>query len=308
MPAKLIIVIGHSALDRVYRIAAFPPSPTKVRALEHIECGGGTAANAAAAIARLGGNVQLWSRVGNDDTGKGIRQSLKASGVDTEFLLEHEGSRTSTSVIIVDGQGRHLVVSERDHAMPAKIDWLPLENILSAGAILSDMTWREATLAVFRQARSLGIPTVLDLDVAGALPSEEIFEVTDYGICSEAALERFVDGQDLRERLASLISKGIRHAGVTLGEGGYTWLRRGGVLRHQPAYHSGVVDTTGAGDAFHGSFAWALACGMEDAECARIAAAVSALKCRRLGARAGVPRVDELDTFLTSATGRGLSL
>lgn len=220
MPAKLIIVIGHSALDRVYRIAAFPPSPTKVRALEHIECGGGTAANAAAAIARLGGNVQLWSRVGNDDTGKGIRQSLKASGVDTEFLLEHEGSRTSTSVIIVDGQGRHLVVSERDHAMPAKIDWLPLENILSAGAILSDMTWREATLAVFRQARSLGIPTVLDLDVAGALPSEEIFEVTDYGICSEAALERFVDGQDLRERLASLISKGIRHAGVTLGEGG----------------------------------------------------------------------------------------
>ncbi len=61
---KPIICVGHAALDYVYRIEAFPPAPTKVRSLEHIESGGGMAANAAAAIARLGGAVELWSRTG----------------------------------------------------------------------------------------------------------------------------------------------------------------------------------------------------------------------------------------------------
>ena len=64
--AKRIICVGHAALDRIYRIEAFPAFPTKVRALEHIEAGGGMAANAAVAIARLGGKAELWSRVGDD--------------------------------------------------------------------------------------------------------------------------------------------------------------------------------------------------------------------------------------------------
>jgi sulfofructose kinase len=60
--ARRIICVGHAALDRIYRIEAFPPEPTKVRALEHIEAGGGMAANAAVAIARLGGRAELRAR------------------------------------------------------------------------------------------------------------------------------------------------------------------------------------------------------------------------------------------------------
>ena len=69
---KPIICVGHAALDFVYRIEAFPETPTKVRSLEHIESGGGMAANAAAAIARLGGTVELWSRTGADSAGARI--------------------------------------------------------------------------------------------------------------------------------------------------------------------------------------------------------------------------------------------
>jgi bifunctional ADP-heptose synthase (sugar kinase/adenylyltransferase) len=76
--AKRIICVGHAALDRIYRIEAFPPEPTKVRALEHVECGGGMAANAAVAIARLGGKSELWSRTGDDGAGNAIRAGLKA--------------------------------------------------------------------------------------------------------------------------------------------------------------------------------------------------------------------------------------
>ena len=69
---KPIICVGHAALDYVYRIEAFPPEPMKVRSLEHIESGGGMAANAAATIARLGGKVELWSRTGGDSAGQRI--------------------------------------------------------------------------------------------------------------------------------------------------------------------------------------------------------------------------------------------
>ena len=83
MPSpRRIICVGHAALDRIYRIEAFPPEPTKVRALEHVESGGGMAANAAVAIARLGGRAELWSRTGADAAGARIRAYLAADGVD----------------------------------------------------------------------------------------------------------------------------------------------------------------------------------------------------------------------------------
>src|ERR1700742_4544871 len=107
-----VVVIGHSALDLVYRIPAFPPKPTKVRALEHIESGGGTAANAAAAIARLGGEVELWSRIGDDEAGRKVRLSLDETGVDTSHVLVLPGIKTPTATVIVDAAGERLVVSE----------------------------------------------------------------------------------------------------------------------------------------------------------------------------------------------------
>ena len=82
---KPVICVGHAALDYVYRIDAFPPQPTKVRSLEHIESGGGMAANAAATIARLGGLVELWSRTGADAAGERIRAFLQADGVDVQL-------------------------------------------------------------------------------------------------------------------------------------------------------------------------------------------------------------------------------
>src|SRR5512145_222494 len=102
---KRIICIGHAALDRIYRIEAFPQSPSKVRAIEHVESGGGMAANAAATIARLGGKVELWSRTGDDDAGNKIRAGLKSAGVDVRSVQSFEDGRSSTSAIIVDDAG-----------------------------------------------------------------------------------------------------------------------------------------------------------------------------------------------------------
>ena len=292
-----IICIGHAALDRIYRIEAFPPRPTKVRALEHIESGGGMAANAAAAIATLGGEVELWSRVGTDDVGAKIKAGLKRVGVDVRYVETFEEGRSSTSVILVDHAGERLIVGARDINMPSGTSWLPLERVGDARLVLADLRWLESVRATFGRAREAGTPTVLDADLGAREALAEILALTDYAIFSEAALEEAFPDMDVQARLDRVLLMGPRHAGATLGARGYVWRDRlgGGQCA---GFDVDVTDTTGAGDAFHGAFALRLSEGHPIADCARFACAVAAIKCTRLGARGGLPRLRDVERFL----------
>ena len=299
--AKHIICVGHAALDRLYRIEAFPPQPTKVRALEHIEAGGGMAANAAVAIARLGGMAELWSRVGDDAAGHTIRGGLRAERVDVRYVQAFEGARSSTSAIVVDGKGERLIVGQRDAGMPSGTSWLPLERVKSAAAVVGDVRWLEGVRTVFTQARKDKVATLLDADLGAREALPGLLQLTDYAIFSAPALRDLAPGGTDAERLAHVLSLGPRHAGVTLGSGGYLWREREGggptPTSHVPAFSVSVADTTGAGDAFHGTFALMLAEGRPAADCARLASAAAALKCTRLGSRAGLPLRAELEAF-----------
>jgi sulfofructose kinase len=297
--AKRIICVGHAALDRIYRIDAFPAHPTKVRALEHIEAGGGMAANAAVAIARLGGMAELWSRVGDDSAGHTIRAGLRAERVDVRYVQAFEGARSSTSAIIVDDRGERLIVGQRDAGMPSGTSWLPLERVRTADAVVGDVRWLEGARAVFAQARKDRVPTLLDADLGAREALPGLLQLTDYAIFSAPALRDFVAGGTDAERLEHVLSLGPRHAGVTLGADGYLWRERAGG-GHVSAFRVNVTDTTGAGDAFHGTFALMLAEGRSAGEGARLAAAAAALKCTRLGSRAGLPLRAELEAFETS--------
>lgn len=299
---KRVIAVGHAALDHVYRIEAFPPTPRKVRALEHIDSGGGMAANAAAAAAHLGAPAELWSRVGDDAAGHLVRQLLQSDGAIVDWVRVIPGGRTSTSAVIVDAQGERLIVGERDHAMSMDASWVPLERIAGAGAVLSDQRWLEATMVAFLEARAARVPTILDADLGGVGTLPDFLRLTDYAIFSEPGLQAFApDARDQRARLEQVLAAGPRHAGVTRGPYGYVWIDADeGRLRHQPSFSVPVVDTTGAGDAFHGAFACGLASGLDTAECVRLAAATAALKCRKLGARAGLPGFAEVRQFLKS--------
>ena len=298
---KRIVVIGHAALDHTYRIDAFPTTPTKVRAREHLVGGGGMAANAAATIGRLGGPVELWSRTGDDDRGDKIRRFLVDDGVDIDFVRSLPGARTSSSAVIVDGHGERLVIGDRDHEMSFDASWLPLERINGAGAVLSDLRWFEASLAGLTRAHDEGVPTVIDGDFDSPHLLERILPFTDYAIFPAGALAHlYPDERDDRARLGHVLDAGARHAGVTSGTSGYHWRNRAGQSGHQPAFPVIAVDTTGAGDAFHGAFTWALVQGHGEAECARIGAAAAALKCRELGARPGLPTHAELEDFLAT--------
>lgn len=325
MPAETrLITVGHAALDRIYRINAFPPEPTKVRALESIEIGGGMAANAAVAAARLGAKVELWSRIGDDNAGAIIRAGLKAEKVDIRALQSFEDARSSTSAIIVDGAGERLVVGMRDAAIPSGTSWLPLERLAKSAAVLADLRWLEATRSAFSRARTEGVPTILDADLGAREALPDLLKLTDYAVFSAPALRELgsvllrppgadphappppVTGRGGEEAndavyLDAVLARGPKHAGVTLGAGGYLWREKGGGKGRHPGFKVDVVDTTGAGDAFHGAFALGIAEGLAMQEIVRMACAVAALKCTRLGARAGLPTRKELEAFLARA-------
>jgi sulfofructose kinase len=298
MPSKRLIMVGHAALDRVYRIEAFPPEPTNVRAIEAIEIGGGMAANAAVAAARLGARVELWSRVGDDNAGVTIKAGLKAERVDIRYVESFEEARSSTSAIIVDDRGERLIVGMRDTAIPSTTSWLPLERVAGADAVLADLRWLEATRSVLTEARRKGIPTVLDADLGAREALPEILPLADYAIFSAPALRDLYRGADDATALAQVLARGPRHAGVTLGAEGYLWQNADGSGGHVPGFAIDPVDTTGAGDAFHGAFALLLAEGYDIAACERQACAVAAMKCTRLGSRTGLPTRAELESFL----------
>ena len=267
--AKRIICVGHAALDRIYRIEAFPPQPTKVRALEHIEAGGGMAANAAVAIARLGGKAELWSRIGDDNAGNTIRAGLKAEQVDVRYVQSFEGARSSTSAIIVDDKGERLIVGQRDAGMPSGTSWLPLERVKEADAVLGDLRWLEGVRDRVRaraQGQRADRPRCRPRARARRWRGCSSSPTTPSSPRRRCASSP--PGNSDEERLEHVLSLGPKHAGVTLGSEGYAWRERGGG-GHVPAFSVSVTDTTGAGDAFHGAFALMLAEGRPVAERAR---------------------------------------
>ena len=234
--------------------------------------------------------------MGDDNAGNLIRAGLRAEHVDVRYVQSFEGARSSTSAIIVDDKGERLIVGQRDAGMPSGTSWLPLERINEADAVLGDLRWLEGVRAVFVQARKANVPTVLDADLGAREAVVGLLKLTDYAIFSAPALREFAPAATDLDRLEQVLSHGPKHAGVTLGPQGYAWRERAGSGRIA-AFPVAVTDTTGAGDAFHGTFTLMLAEGHAPAAGARLAAAAAALKCTRLGSRAGLPSRAELEAF-----------
>lgn len=290
-----IICLGHAALDRIYRIGVFPPTPQKIIADSAVEVGGGMASNAAVAAARLGGRVALCSRIGDDLTGQAIRDELQREGVDTTQLRAFGGGVTSSSAVIVDARGERLLVNHRGAGIPDTADWLDLSRVRDARVVMADMRWPTGALALFQAARAAGVPTVLDADMGAPAALPALLAAADYALFSAPGLAEFAPG-DQAAGLALARRLGPRHAGVTQGAQGYFWLDDSG-QHHRPAFPITPVDTSGAGDAFHGGFAWAMAEGHDIESSITIGQAVAALKCRQPGNRRGLPTCAELSAF-----------
>ena len=296
---RRVICVGHAALDRVFTVGAWPAGSGKIAAHRFEESGGGMAANAAAAVARLGAQAVFWGPTGDDTIADAIRAQLVADGVDAGHLRPFAGCTSSHSAVIVDDRGERLVVGFRGSALQAPADWLPLEQVRSAGALLADVRWPDGAGASLRAARAAGIPAILDGEVADSHILHELAGMADHVIFSERGLQAY-SGGSVEEGLRSALAGGARMAAVTRGENGTTWIESDSSreLRRLPAFAVEVVDTLAAGDVFHGAYALAMAEGRQIGEAIRFAAAAAAIKCSRPGGRKGTPLRAEVEAFL----------
>lgn len=301
-----VICLGHGALDRVFTVDAWPQASAKVRASSLVEVGGGMAANAAVAVARLGGEAHFWGPVGEDSVADIMSVQLLAAGVDVRGLRRFPGLFSSTSAILIDARGERLIVSYRGTALTAPAGWLQVDQIGSAGALLADVRWPQGAITALRAARRAGIPSVIDADTAEAAALQALAGEAEYALFSEAGLACFSGAGEIETGLRAALALGSRLAAVTQGERGVFWIESGARdgLCHLPAYDVPVIDTLAAGDVFHGAFALELARGEAPSAALRFANAAAAIKCTRPGGRTGCPSREEVERFLNQAAPR----
>ena len=291
-----VICLGLSALDQVWRVEQpFAGGSEKIKAVAYGTLGGGMAANASVAVAKLGASVAFWGRAGNDAAGHEMASAFTAEGVDVENFRLFPDGRSSVSGIIVDSLGERQIVNFRG-LYPEAADWLPLDAVAQASSVLADPRWVEGAATLFGEARARGIPTVLDGDMADAEVFERLLPLTDHAIFSEPALTAYAGSADDRS-LAGLARFGCRVVAVTRGEGGVSWYEQGR-LHRQAAYAVDVIDTTGAGDVFHGAYALAIGAGLDVRAAMAFSAATAAMKCRHAGGRNGIPDINECLAFM----------
>lgn len=300
-----VVGIGQCSLDYVFVVDSFPSPDTKKEVIEWIVCSGGPVATALVSLSRLGVNCSFYGIAGDDESGKKIEESLKAEQVKIQGLFKRAESTSQTAFIAVEkGTGKRTIFWKRPSGRPLQPEELPDYFLNSADFLLLDGLMAEASVYAVKKAKEQNIPVMLD---AGRM-REGIIELAsgcDYVVASEEfgkELVRESNPAAVRFRpedaLLAMKSFSAKACTITLGERGSITLSGDEIFRI-PAFKVEAVDTTGAGDVFHGGYIYGLLLKWNIKDVVRFATACASLKCRKLGGRAGIPTLDEAEEFLS---------
>lgn len=296
MSRARVLVVGGAVMDFVFKLDAMPREARKYHSGDAQVIGGGCAANAAVAIARLGGEALFATALGADPMGDMILADLSDEHVDITQAQRFAGRRSSFSSVLVDSAGDRQIVGFRDGDLrfdPAAFrDGAPS----GVGAVLADTRFPEASEAAMELARERGIPGIID----GEIPLKHATSALELASHVAFSVQGLNDLTGEADMLAGLRRAAAMLPGwVCLTDGGNgVYHLQDGAIAHVPAFNVEAVDTLGAGDVWHGAFALRLAEGAREGEAIRFANAVAALKCTRFGGRKGTPGRGEAEAML----------
>jgi sulfofructose kinase len=283
-----VLCAGIAVEDFIFRVDRFPTPGTKTVVEDFVVTGGGCAANAAIAIARLGGLARFAGPLGDEAMSDRILAGMAGEGVDVSGVERVAGGVASFSGIFVDPAGERLLATRREQGLRKARAADPDALLRGIAVVLADNHFPEFVLPICRGARRRGLAVVLDVDRA-AKPDDPLLALATHPIFSAEAL-RGTSGVD---ELAAALARAGRFCrggfvAVTDGANGVLW-QEGAASGHVSAFAIEAVDTLAAGDVFHGAFALALAERCEERRALRFAAAAAGLKCTRFGGIAGAP-------------------
>lgn len=294
-----IVGIGVCTVDHLMTVPHMPGNNVNMKASAYLRQPGGLAACALMAAARLGARCKIIAQIGDDADGQYIRGELASEGVDTSSLVARAGSQSHVSLILVDERsGDRSIMTRPPTGAPIALSEVQREDIIGAKALFIDSV-NELTLQAARWAREAKMRVLLDPAQPYAI-IKEILPYVDVPIVPEQWAAAWMPKRPARAVAEALYEAGAAMAVVTLGARGSVLAWQGGT-EHIPAFDVQVVDTTGAGDAYHGGFLAALLEDWEAPRMARFAAAVGSLNCRALGGRNALPTRQEVDCLLAQA-------
>lgn len=287
-PPKRMLALGAICTTAIFRVPEIPRPPAKVLATQRCTVVDGMAISAACAFQKLGGQAQVWARVGDDPDAHAMRRALAAEGIDPSGLFTVKGTQSSHASVIVDAQGQRLVVPFHDPQVDTSPNWLPLQDLSNVDLLHCDVRWPEGAETALSAAHEKGVLTMVDGDVAPQAVLQRLMPLADYAVFSDAGLLAYTGLHNVQEALLTVAQQHSRHVGASCGEDGYYWVENGQIA-HVPAPRVDVVDTLAAGDVFHGAFALAMLEGQDTDSAARFACTAASLKCTRFGGRLGCP-------------------
>jgi len=295
MPSQpAICVVGAALIDLISYVPRLPAPGETLHGTDFRIGYGGKGANQAVMAARLGARVEMVTRVGRDAFGEGMLENFRVNGVRVAHVAVDPDVPSGVAPIAVEPGGENAIVivtGANARMTTADVD-AAHDAIAGADVLVCQLEIPiEVTLAAIRAASEASTVTVLNAAPAASLPPDALADVDVLCVNeSEAAtlLERPVGPDGGLEVARALCRLGPHASVVTLGSRGCAVASNGGEAL-LPAKQVEVVDTTGAGDAFVGTLAYALAGGAPLVEAAARANAVSAMSVARRGTQTSFP-------------------
>jgi ribokinase len=293
----LVAGIGQCSLDYLAVVDIFPQVDTKNELLEWHEQGGGPVATALAALSRLGIPCKFYGIIGDDYAGETIEQSLIKEGIDVSGLIKRENAISQLAFIVIEkGTAKRTIFWKRLSGKPLQQEELMDDFLKGNDFLLLDGLMKDVSLYAAKKAKALNTPVMLDAGKArpGML---EIARLSDYVVASEEFAKDLgwdIDAKVLQKEKEKLRVKVLT---ITLGERGNITISDDQVFQI-PAFMVRTVDTTGAGDVFHGGYIYGLLQGWDIKDTVIFASALAAIKCTKIGGRAGIPQLSEVKEFL----------
>lgn len=296
--------IGQCSLDVCALVGQYPQVDAKEEILRWEEQGGGPVATALVTLSRFRVTSRFAGIVGDDEAGFKILQSLLSENIDTTYLQERENATSQRAFIAVErSSGKRTIFWQRPSGAELTPDEIDDAFFRNVKFLLLDGRMKDVSLAAARKARELTIPVMLD---AGSMRDGmlELAALCDYVVGSESFARSLGWTGDGAAFAATVREHGWGTTTITLGaQGSYTY--HGFRSIHVPAYEVEVVDTTGAGDVFHGAYIAGILQGWDLETVLYFATGAAAMKCTKIGGRAGIPELLSLVGFLEQ---RGIKL
>jgi len=293
-----VVGMGLNSVDFLTVVPEFPAPNSKMKMLDFSKQGGGQVATALVALNRWGVKTKYIGKVGADELGQFSLQSLRQGGVDVSSVRIEPGATNQFATIIVDGStGDRTILWNRDDRLMYREREIRKEEVCCGRLLHLDGHDIRAAIQCAKWAKEEHIPTVADLDKVEPFTSELIKEI-DFLITSSRFPRLYTGISDQKEAFLELQKQAPGFLCATLGpSGAMAWVN--GELLYSEGFNVKTLDTTGAGDVFHGGFIYGLLQNWEVEKTLRFANAVAALKCLDLGGRRGIPTLEKVQPLMT---------